>query len=198
MKTIKSILITSFVLILISGFAPSDIQINGWHKTGNKPDSYNTGLDLNVSKTGQKSAFIESIDNKVDGFATIAQACNAKSFLGTTIKMTGYIKSENVAEWAGMWLRIDSKTLTETLGFDNMQDRPVTGTSEWTKCEIVMDVPPESGSLKYGVLLSCVGKIWFDNVSFEILDNANRVISADSTASGFPEKPANLDFEEQN
>jgi hypothetical protein len=196
MKTIKSILITSFVLILISGFAPSDIQINGWHKTGSKPDSYNTGLDLKVSKTGQKSAFIESIDNNIDGFATIVQACDAKRFLGTTIKMTGYIKSENVAEWAGMWLRIDSKTETETLGFDNMQDRPVTGTSDWTKCEIVMGVSPESGSLKYGALLSGVGKIWFDNVSFEILDNDNRVIPADSTASEFPEKPENLDFEE--
>ncbi len=89
--------------------------------------------------------------------------------MGTRIKMTGYIKSEHVADWSGMWLRIDAKTGNESLGFDNMYDRPVKGTSDWTKCEIIMDVPAESGTLNYGVLINGIGKIWFDNVSFEII-----------------------------
>jgi hypothetical protein len=112
------------------------------------------------------------------------------------IKMTGFIKSENVADWAGMWLRVDSKTGQESLNFDNMQDRPVKGTSDWTKCEITLDVPEESGTLNFGVLMSGTGKIWFDNISFEILNNGTPKVSKDSVAMSLPEKPQNLDFEE--
>lgn len=86
--------------------------------------------------------------------------------------------------------------IIESLGFDNMQDRPITGNSEWTKCEIIMDVPVESVTLNFGALISGTGKIWFDNVSFEILDNATPKISADPITLPIPEKPVNLDFEE--
>ena len=196
MKTIKNILIASIAAALFLGFCNTDVSIIGWHKTGSKPSSYKTGVDLNIFKTGQKSVVIESQENNIDGFVAIAQACNARSFLGTRIKMTSYIKSENLTDWAGMWLRIDSKSGEEVLGFDNMQDRPVTGTSDWTKYQIIMEVPAASGSLKYGVLMSGTGKIWFDNVSIEILDNLISNISTDTTASEYPEKPANLDFEE--
>ena len=95
-----------------------------------------------------------------------------------------------------MWLRIDSKTPGESLGFDNMQDRPIIGNSDWTKCEIVMDVPAESITLKFGALISGTGKIWFDNVTFEILDNASPKISNELNSMPLPEKPQNLDFEE--
>ena len=50
------------------------------------------------------------------------QTCDAGDYLGKRIKMTGYIKSENVTDWAGMWFRVDSKTEYEILSFDNMQD----------------------------------------------------------------------------
>jgi hypothetical protein len=38
------------------------------------------------------------LENNIEGFATIMQRCNAKNYLGTRIKMTGFIKSENVAD----------------------------------------------------------------------------------------------------
>jgi len=110
--------------------------------------------------------------------------------------MTGYIKSENVTDWAGMWLRVDSKTDHVSLSFDNMQDRAIKGTSDWTKCEIILDVPEESGTLNFGVLMAGTGKVWFDNISFEILDNATPKVSKDSDTITVPEKPENLDFEE--
>ena len=196
MKTFKSILILSLMTFLIFGFGLSGEMPKGWFKAGSIPDSYKFGTDSIVFKNGNKSVSIESIDKNIDGFATIMQVCNAKNYLGTRIKMTGYIKSENVTDWAGMWLRIDSKTHGESLGFDNMQDRPVTGTSDWTKCEIIMDIPVESITLNFGALISGTGKIWFDNVSFEILDNAKPKISNDLITLPVPEKPVNLDFEE--
>ena len=54
---------------------------------------------------------------KVYSKTTYAILVCAYRFLSTRIKMTGYIKSENVADWAGMWLRIDSKTQGELIPF---------------------------------------------------------------------------------
>jgi hypothetical protein len=196
MKTIKS---TSFFILasfLILGFSSSDVIPEHWFKAGNMPDKYKFGVDNIIFKNGQKSAFIESTTDNIEGFATLMQTCNIKDYLGTRIKMTGYIKSENVTDWAGMWLRVDSRTQGESLSFDNMQDRPVTGTSDWTKCEIILDVPENSGTLNFGVLISGSGKIWFDNISFEILDNKTPIKSDDLNALPIPGKPENLDFEE--
>jgi hypothetical protein len=195
MKNFKSILILSVVSLMIFGFTTNELPKN-WFKSGSKSESYKIATDSIIFQSGKKSVSIASLDSSIEGFETIMQSCSARNFLGTRIKMTGYIKSENVADWAGMWLRIDSKTPGESLGFDNMQDRPIIGNSDWTKCEIVMDVPAESITLKFGALISGTGKIWFDNVTFEILDNASPKISNELNSMPLPEKPQNLDFEE--
>jgi hypothetical protein len=197
MRTLKSILILSLVPFLIFGFVLlSNDMPKSWLKAGSVPASYKFGSDSIIFKNGHKSACIESTDKNIDGFATIMQICSAKNYLGTRIKMTGYIKSENVSDWAGMWLRVDARTEMKSLSFDNMQDRPVTGNSDWTKCEIILDVPEESGTLNFGALISGTGKIWFDNISFEILDNNTPKTSKELSAMPIPEKPENLDFEE--
>jgi len=195
MKNFKSILILSVVSLMIFGFTTNELPKN-WFKSGSKSESYKVATDSIIFQSGKKSVSIASLDSSIEGFETIMQSCSARNFLGTRIKMTGYIKSENVADWAGMWLRIDSKTPGESLGFDNMQDRPIIGNSDWTKCEIVMDVPAESITLKFGALISGTGKIWFDNVTFEILDNASPKVSEELNSLPLPEKPQNLDFEE--
>ena len=170
-------------------------SIDNWFKTGSKAKSYEIGFDNSVVKTGKKSAYIESIDRKIKGFGTLMQSCDAKIYLGKRIKMTAYIKTENVKGWSGMWLRVDAKDPNapkRVLSFDNMHDRAIRGTNDWTKCEIALDVPFESGSLNFGVLLNSTGKVWFDKISFEVVDN----ISTKPTKKELPEKPVNIDFEE--
>jgi len=196
MRTFRSIFILSSVLLIIVGLNLPDEIPEGWFKAGSLPDSYKIGLDNAVFKNGLKSVFIESLVENIEGFATIMQTCNARDYLGMRIKMTGYIKSENVKDWAGMWLRVDSSTGPEMLSFDNMQDRPIQGNSDWTKCEIVLDVPAGSGTLNFGALIAGTGKIWFDNISFEIVETLTSEISKDLNTIPVPEKAANLDFEE--
>ena len=119
------------------------------------------------------------------------QSCSATDFLGKRVKMTSYIKTENVEDWTGMWLRIDSSNHKKSLGFDNMNDRPIKGNTDWKKCEIILDVPQESATLNYGVLLSGSGKVWFDDVKFTVVDN-----SVEQTKeNGELKKPSNLSFE---
>ena len=186
----------SLLLVLISLILYSFIWLidlpKDWIKAGNKPDSYTMGLDTSVYKSGIKSVFIESKENKIEGFGTVMQICDAQNYLGKKIKMTGYIKTENVSDWSGMWLRIDPKLGKNPLGFDNMQSRSLKGTMDWTKCEIVLDVPNSSATLNYGALISGTGKIWFDYVSIEIIGES----SADETRKKLLTEPSNIDFEE--
>ena len=198
-NTMKKLSVLSLIVISITAgllLINKDLKaqkIEGWFLAGSKPNSYTIGLDKSVFKTGSSSAFLESTDKEIEGFGTLMQTCGANEYLGKRIKMTAYIKSENVSNWAGMWLRVDSKETKKSLSFDNMQDRPIKGNSDWTMCEIILDVPEESGTLNFGVLLSGTGKLWFDNIKFEVVDK----IKTKPTRENFmSKKPSNLDFGE--
>lgn len=170
---------------------------NGWFKAGEEPNSYEMGLDQSILKTGNNSAYIESKKDRILGFGTMMQTSSAKEYLGKRIKMTAYLKTENAEDWSGMWLRIDPEHGHEELGFDNMQDRAITGTTDWTKCEIVLDVPMQSWTLNYGVLLSGTGKVWFDDFTFEVVDkNVPTTELSYLTSKSVLEAPENIGFEE--
>ncbi|HMQ34402.1 MAG TPA: hypothetical protein PKD53_26945 [Chloroflexaceae bacterium] len=62
---------------------------------------------------------------------------------GQRLRFAAAVRSERVANWAGLWMRIDGPG-NRTLGFDNMQGRPIQGTRDWERHAIVLDVPPES------------------------------------------------------
>jgi transcriptional regulator with XRE-family HTH domain len=168
-------------------------KIDGWFLAGSKPGSYKIGLDPSVYMTGGRSAFLESTDKVIDGFGTLMQSCLADEYLGKRIKMTAYIKSSDVSVWAGMWLRVDAKEQGKSLAFDNMGDRPIKGSKDWTKCEIILDVPEESATFSFGVLLHGTGKVWFDDISFEIV-NKMETETTGRGSSYLNKKPTNLNF----
>ena len=62
--------------------------------------------------------------------------------------MSGYLKTSEVTK-AQMWMRVDGAN-TKILSFDNMDSRPVRGTTSWTRYEIVLDVPADSIDIAFG------------------------------------------------
>jgi hypothetical protein len=83
----------------------------------------------------------------------------------------------------------------------------MTGTTDWQKCEVVLDVPPDSVSMSAGFMLqSRSGQVWADDFQLEVVDRD--VPTTDSgvpmlVAASFTDKnirpeqtqPVNLDFE---
>lgn len=192
---IKSILISSSILATSVTLLSFDAPM-GWFNAGSKPKSYEMGIEKGTGQNGKNAATIKSIDKKIDGFGTLMQQCLPNKYLGKRIKMTAFIKSENVINWAGLWLRVDQAGSQQPLSFDNMSNRPIKGTSDWTKYEIVLDVPSNASLLAYGVLLDGTGQIWFDNITFEIVaDNVPSTGSINSKKSPTVDEPINLDFE---
>lgn len=142
-----------------------------WHYRGSKPDNYEMGSVASAEKSNQTIYRIKSIQSKTNGFGTMMKTIQPDEFLGKTVKMTAYVKSENVKSWAGLWMRVDYYTAA-VLAFDNMQRRPIKGTKDWTKYEVVLYVPTEATDISYGVLLNETGQIWFKDLTIEIVDDS--------------------------
>jgi len=147
------------------------IFINEWFKAGSKPDLYEIGKDESVKYNEVPSYYLKSIAEVKEGFGTIMKYIEPGEYIGKRAKLTGIIKSENINNRAGMWMRVDGPDPDKSLQFDNMGDRPIKGTNDWTKYEIVLDVPENSAGIAYGVLISGDGQVWLGNLSFEVVGN---------------------------
>ncbi|MEL6252005.1 MAG: S41 family peptidase [Bacteroidota bacterium] len=140
-----------------------------WNNFGN--GSYENAIDSEVFHGGKYSA---SIENKNDdlGFQAFAYTVPAK-FKGKKIKLTGYLKTENVSEgYAGLWLRLDPR-----VAFDNMAGRGIIGTTDWKKYEIELKYDTEeTQQIVFGALLVGKGKVWLDDLEVSLdgkkLENA--------------------------
>lgn len=165
-----------------------------WFLSSSDSGSYKVGLDRDVFFSGDSSGFIESIKKpKYPG--TLMQKVRGHEFQGKRIRLSGYLKTSEVKDWASLWFRVDGIE-NYAVSFDNMRDRPIKGSTDWTKYEIVLDVPPKIIKIAYGIFLSGEGKVWVDSLKFEEV-NVN-VPATDLVAHkeeiDIPDKPQNLDF----
>lgn len=122
------------------------------------------------------------------------QNSSAEKYLNKRVRFSGYVKSKNVVESAGLWMRIDGKdNPAEPLAFDNMNNRPIKGNTECKKYNVVLDVPSNSNLINIGILLAGTGEIWISNLKFEIVYKS--VPTTDLVSrSLMQDGPVNLDF----
>src|SRR5262249_37325162 len=114
----------------------------GWFLAGSKPAEYETAVDTVNAFGGLPSAYLRSRKPQVtEGFGTLMQDFSAEQYEGKRVRFGGFVKSDNVEKWAGLWMRVDGKSGQRPLAFDNMQDRPITGVTGWKEYEVVLDVP---------------------------------------------------------
>ena len=142
----------------------------GWFLNGSHPQNYEEGVDQRVKRSGSASGYLKSKFSGPGGSGTLMQMCGADPFHGKRVRLSAYVKSEGVEPWAGLWMRVDDP-IGKILGFDNMQDRPIMGTSDWQKYEVVLDVPEHSAQIAFGIVLSGKGQVWLSNVQFEVVDS---------------------------
>ena len=165
MKTTFGILAALFVLTVVLQDSYSQ-KIDGWFKAGSKPDSYDWGKSDEKYNDGAVY-FLKSKEPAIDGFGTIMTYIMPEKYSGKRIRLTGYVKNESITGWAGMWMRVDGTDKNKSLGFDNMSNRAIAGTNDWTKYEIVLDVAPEAIGIAYGFLVNGTGNAWFSGFTLE-------------------------------
>lgn len=165
-----------------------------WYLSGSHAQDYAIGTDNVTPLHGKSSGFVYSTNKDAAGFGTLMQMSKAKIYRGKRLKMSADIKTENVKKWTGLWLRVDRK-YDEVLAFDNMADRPIRGTVDWKRHEIVLDVPEDAERLAFGILIEGTGKAWVSDISFEVVEVTTPITNPDRIYD-FPtsERPMNLDF----
>lgn len=143
-----------------------------WRLAGNSPAEYEAATDSTMLYNGSPSTYLKARkpglcgDSKVcDNFGALIQTLKPESYAGKRIRLRANIKVENVKHWAGLWLRIDKGK--NAVAFDNMGSRPIKGSREWKRYEVVLDVPSDATAIAFGVLLSGSGALWVNNVNLE-------------------------------
>jgi hypothetical protein len=164
----------------------------GWLLAGSKPAEFEVGLDAEQGYQGHASAFLRSKTLGVDGFGTLMQSVRAEQYRGKRVRLSGFVKSQDVGGWAGLWMRVDQGK--DIVALDNMQNRSIKGNIGWQRYEVVLDVPQDSTGISFGVLLEGAGEVWLSNTKFDIV-GADVPVTGSGGAT-LPDKPVNLDFTE--
>jgi C-terminal processing protease CtpA/Prc len=155
----------------------------------------NLNLDFEDIKNGLPGNW--SIDNQQPGYSVSLDSVNVKSgkyaiaiaftggdtsdyqaftfklpnnYDGEKITLSGYIKTEKVTDgFAGLWLMIDPDRLWRPYEISFMEQNGITGTTDWRKYEITLDMyPAENNEIEIGGFLSGKGKMWIDDLKVSI------------------------------
>lgn len=142
---------------------------NDWIRSpGANGDQYLITVDNTIMHSGKASASIKfACGDSGDKWASLSQAVAADAYRGKRVRLTGWLRTADVGS-AGIWMRVDGER--KMLGFDNMADRDVTGTTEWKQYSVVLDVPAEAVNIVFGTLIQEMGQVWADDFALAIVD----------------------------
>jgi hypothetical protein len=168
----------------------------GWWKNGKDPEKYVVGVDSLQTWGGMPSAYVESLGEAKGSFGGMMQTTAAENYSGKRVRLNAWLKTEEANDGGGhLWLRIDGQEQGKTLGFDNMDNRPAKGTSDWQEASVVLDVPAGAKSLAYGFFVSGKGKMW---VSGQTLNEVGADVPTTNMLKARPPEPkapTNLGFD---
>lgn len=161
------ILIGTFILFLSCSKKRDDTQdVDGWG-FANITESYDIGKE-DQKYNGEPVYYLKSNRNVDSGFGALVKSIvQPGQYFDKRLKLSGYIKTENVEGSAGMWMRVDEIEQVKISGFDNMSNRPIKGTTDWKNYEIVLDIPNGSRVIHYGPLLGGNGKMFFSGLRLD-------------------------------
>lgn len=184
--------VVAAVLIITTMAMAGDPLPEGW--MGGNTQDYDIGLDNKIFKDGGAAATIKSKTQNPENFGTIVQSFSAVSYLGKRVRMSAFVKADKITSWAGLWMRVDGEGKDNiSLSFDNMQSRPIQGTLDWKKYDIVLDIPEESKNITFGILLNGPGQAWVDGFQFEVVSKDVPVTGMDFHS--VRKEPLSLGFE---
>jgi RNA polymerase sigma factor (sigma-70 family) len=93
---------------------------------------------------------------------------NDSSLFGKRIRITGWMKTSDVRNWAGVDMMV-ANTGGHIFAFDGMFDRPLHGTTGWQQVEFVTDVPREPCIIALSPTLCGTGEMWFDDFQIDVV-----------------------------
>jgi hypothetical protein len=176
------------VLSISSAFAYNTTSSppKGWIVTGSAPQQFVFGTEKCANS---KCAFIKSKTDTPSGFGTLMQEISANQYIGKRLRLSAMLRTAD-ANHAQLWMRMDAAD-GKMLGFYNMDDRPVTGTTNWKRYSLVLDVPEGTQDIAFGMFLDGKGEVWAEDFR---LDPVGKDVPVSSTP--LSKSPVNMNFDE--
>lgn len=115
-------------------------------------------VDSKVVHRGQYSARLES------GSAITLMA--PVTFSGEFLTLRGFLKTEGVTEFAGLWIRVDGNS-GNPVGYDNMRSQGLRGSTDWKEYSIRIPLASNGTYVYFGVLTEG-GTTWADDLELSI------------------------------
>lgn len=153
-------LATSCVVALAA--APGDLPAP-WVVTGPAASKFVAGVDSTGAGRGAK--FIRNASGDATAWAALAQGISAQNYRGQRVRFSARVRTENVTNWAGLWMRVDRGN--RPVAFYNSMDKPIHGTTDWQPRSVVLDVPTDADTIVFGVIDSGKGQVWIESLALE-------------------------------
>jgi len=168
-----------------------------WGVRGTTPEDYDVVPDPNEHTVGHTSVLLSST-RSLTGWGTLYQFADAKPFRGKRIEFSADLRTFGVGNTANLFVRVDDASGTP-IALDNMTysygeprsdvailNRGLSGDTDWTSTNVVLDIPADAHAISYGVALVGSGKVWVDNAHIE-------TVAAETPITAFPRTKAMLE-----
>jgi hypothetical protein len=162
-----------------------------WFKNGQPPaaDECVAGVDVQIEAQGTPNITLKC-DAAAGGFVGVMQSFAADDYRGKRVRFSAVAKSAGIEGWGGLWMRVD-EAVNQSVAFDNMQNRPIKGTTEWAPYSVVLDVSENAEGIFFGTLMIDKGQLWISNLQFEEVGPDVQSTDVKSPAS---RQPGNLEL----
>ena len=131
--------------------------LGGW--TGGPRDTWSQ--DTVIKRGGRSSGRFDRRPGRPDEFSAFTVSI-PRTFDGEVVELRGWLRTEDVEVLAGLWLRLDGRS--GMLSLNNMSERRLSGTTDWTQYTVTLLLQDETRSIAFGALLNGVGTAWVDDL----------------------------------
>lgn len=143
-----------------------------WHLWSPRAAHYAASLDPSTTRDGRPALRVSSTTAPPGSWVNYDRYDRDPApYLGRRIRMTAWVKSQNMNSTAGLLIRVLGPGGRELVGDQQRGKRPVRGTSDWTLIEASADVPPSAQAICTGITMNGRGTLWFDDVRYEVIDS---------------------------
>jgi hypothetical protein len=171
----------------------AQILPKAWTKSGTWAGSYNIEIKANEGINESKAIILESVGKDIYGSGAVIQTINARNYLGKRVKLSAFIRTENVKDFACLILSPQNKMDDFwNNSFNNSEDKKtyLQGNHDYKKIDSYLNISDNAGNLVIGAMIKGEGKIWIDNISLEIIENLPE------NPQALSKEPQNIDFED--
>lgn len=178
--------------MLSSTFGYSAVP-QGWRLSGPAADA--TSVETMHLAQGRQVAL--TVSPTASGYVALEQAFDGYRWSGARIQFSAEIQTTDVSSWAGLWLKCEPQAEDGTAAaveprvtFDNMQNRPLRGTTPWRRHSVVLDCGADP-EISLGIIVDGPGQVALRNLRFERVEKDIPETALCCSPAG---APRNLDF----